>query len=428
MEPYSLQSEFTDAVAEQALLASIAQHPVLYWELRDILTSDVFTSESESWRSLAVTIEADQQVVQPNLQPPAKDPRATAMQLVDLYQRRQLAGLQEQFIQALYDPDIPAANTAARLSDEAFRLYGIIQRDQARHVQWSADLISHVLEEAQTRYERRLSTGQAVMGIPSGIPRLDTMLGGLKTGLYLLGGPPGMGKTTLALHLAVQASRTFPVLFVTFENTPESLMLKALCSQAKVNPQQVQRGYVDPVSLQAPAMQWQTGTFQLGFVEGSSTLTVSQLRAHALKAMQQSSSPTCLLIVDYLQLWGKVWAELPSVTSVRERIERLGALLRELAMQLRSPVLALSSQNRAAGNYGNGKGAAALDSLKESGDLEYAADAVLFLTAANLDERHAIPPNRALDLTVAKHRDGETGKVHLIFRPDIGTIGEEAHS
>ncbi len=93
-------------------------------------------------------------------------------------------------------------------------------------------------------------------------------------------------------------------------------------------------------------------------------------------------------------------------------------------MRLQSPVIVLSSQNRSAGNYGNGKGSAALDSLKESGDLEYAADVVLFLTEAK--ERQATAPARALDLTVAKHRHGETGKIALIFRPDLGTLREEA--
>ena len=101
-------------------------------------------------------------------------------------------------------------------------------------------------------------------------------------------------------------------------------------------------------------------------------------------------------------------------------------LLRELALGLHSPVLALASQNRSAGNYGNGKGSAALDSLKESGDLEYAADVVLFLTEAQ--ERCATPPARAVELTVAKNRQGDTGKLSLIFRPDLGTMREEARA
>ena len=90
------------------------------------------------------------------------------------------------------------------------------------------------------------------------------------------------------------------------------------------------------------------------------------------------------------------------------------------------PGLILASQNRSAGNYGTGKGSAALDSLKESGDLEYAADVVLFLTEAQ--ERCATPPARAVELTVAKNRQGDTGKLSLIFRPDLGTMREEART
>ena len=90
------------------------------------------------------------------------------------------------------------------------------------------------------------------------------------------------------------------------------------------------------------------------------------------------------------------------------------------------PGLILASQNRSAGNYGTGKGSAALDSLKESGDLEYAADVVLFLTEAQ--ERCATPPARAVELTVAQNRQGDTGKLSLIFRPDLGTMREEART
>ena len=114
------------------------------------------------------------------------------------------------------------------------------------------------------------------------------------------------------------------------------------------------------------------------------------------------------VVVDYLQLWAKVAEDLRGNFSIRERVDMLGGLLRELALSLHSPVLALASQNRSAGNYGNGKGSAALDSLKESGDLEYAADVVLFLTEAQ--ERMATPPARAVELTVAKNRHGDTGK------------------
>ena len=164
---------------------------------------------------------------------------------------------------------------------------------------------------------------------------------------------------------------------------------------------------------------------RLAVVEGSSQLTVAQVRAQARRAMRQHQAERCLVVVDYLQFWAKVAEDLRGNFSVRERVDMLGGLLRELALGLRSPVLALASQNRSAGNYGNGKGSAALDSLKESGDLEYAADVVVFLTEA---QDHMATPPAAVELTVAKNRHGDTGKVGLIFRPDLGTMREEAKS
>ena len=127
----------------------------------------------------------------------------------------------------------------------------------------------------------------------------------------------------------------------------------------------------------------------------------------------------CYILAEGLEVRGEVPAGRLDAVHVL-----LGGLLREMALRLHSPVLALASQNRSAGNYGNGKGSAALDSLKESGDLEYAADVVLFLTEAQ--ERGATPPARAIELTVAKNRHGETGKMGLIFRPDLGIMREES--
>jgi len=212
--------------------------------------------------------------------------------------------------------------------------------------------------------------------------------------------------------------------FVTFENAPTALTLKALCAAGGVNPQAVYRGQADLARLRAAAQAWQPVAARLALVEGSSRLTVAQVRAQALRAMQHHGTTQCVVIVDYLQLWAKVAAELREGLAVRERVELLGSALRELAARLHSPVLALSSQNRAQGHYGNGKGVAALDSLKESGDLEYMADVVLFLTEA--PERQARPPARAVDLTLAKNRHGDIGKLALIFRPDLGTLREEA--
>jgi len=424
MHTYHLQDEFTDPSAEQGLLAALAGRPALYGELLDVLTPDLFTATQDTWQPLALALEAAQRPRVPADWPPATDPPATAQRLVDLHQRRLLATVQERLAHALFDEATPATEIATLLEEEALRVQTALRGTEAGRLQWASALLPQVLADAEARRLQREATGSAVLGVPTGLAPLDSLLGGLNEGLYLLAGPPGMGKTTLALQIAAAATREVPVVVVTFEHAPENLTLKLLCARAGVNPRDVQRGYADLAKLRAAAEAWQPVAERLAVVEGSSQLTVAQVRAQARRALRQHQAERCLVVVDYLQLWAKVAEDLRGNFSVRERVDMLGGLLRELALRLRSPVLALASQNRSAGNYGNGKGTAALDSLKESGDLEYAADVVLFLTEAQ--ERLATPPARAVELTVAKNRHGDTGKVPLIFRPALGTMREEA--
>ncbi len=113
----------------------------------------------------------------------------------------------------------------------------------------------------------------------------------------------------------------------------------------------------------------------------------------------------------------KVSREFREITDTRSKVDTLGGELIALAKRLDCPT---------GGNYGNGGGRAALDSLKESGDLEYSGDVVLFLTEAKDDDRTATPPALALDLHLKKQRNGPTGKVPLVFLPDHGIFREEA--
>jgi replicative DNA helicase len=424
MHAYHLQDEFRDPAAERQLLAAFTQQPTLYFELFDTLSIDVFTETQEVWQHLTMAIELGKPLAVPTDWEPATDPHAIAQHLTDLHQRRLLAGTQERLAAALFDSTIPAATLVALLEEEALRVQTAMRKTAASRLRWASDVVPQVLAAADARRQQREETGKTVLGVPTGLISLDEALNGLTEGLYLLGGPPGMGKTTLALQLAAHATREVPVVFVTFENAPMALTLKALCAAGGVNPQDVYRGQADLTRLRAAAQAWQPVAARLALVEGSGRLTVAQVRAQALRAMQYHGTTQCLVIVDYLQLWAKVAEELRGSMSVRERVELLGSALRELAARLHSPVLALSSQNRAQGHYGNGKGTAALDSLKERGDLEYMAVVVLFLTEA--PERQARPPARAVDLTLAKNRHGDIAKMGLIFRPDLGTLREEA--
>lgn len=423
MKNFHLSDEFVDIKSERELIKAISLDPRIYWQICDFLCPEVFTAEKGIWQQLVSTIETQQPLHLPEDWLPSVDAETTAKHLLDLFQRRLLAQLQERLATLLYGKQKPAAEIISFLEDEATRIQVAIKDTQTNTLCWANQVLLNVLADAETRLSIRQQTGKSVMGMPTCIKSLDEILNGLNIGLYLLAGGPGMGKTTLAMQIATAVAKSYSVLYVTFENSPSNLVLKTVTSQAEVSAQQVQRGWADLKALHKAANNWLPIAENIAFIEGNSKLTLTQVRTRALQAMYKNKFAKCLIIVDYLQLWAKASNEFRNLGSVRERVEALGSGLREIAMRLNSPVLALASQNRSEGSYGGGKGKAALDSLKESGDLEYAADVVMFLTGS--DERSVFPPARAVDLTVAKNRDGELGYIPLIFRPDLGIMREE---
>jgi replicative DNA helicase len=424
MQAFRLTDEFCAPHAERALIASVVQTPSIYWQLLDVLPHGAFVAEASTWQQVSQAVEAEHSPNAPSDWAPSSDPETTARELADLSQRRLAAQIVERLTATLHDPTQPMPNLSALLEEQSAQVRETLREQEAGRLVWASDLVAQVLDDAEERRRQREDTGRPVMGLPTGLSQLDALMGGLTTGLFILAGAPGTGKTTLALQAAAAASQEVPVVYVTFENSPASLTLKAISARAGINPQQVLRGWAEPAALKQAAAEWRPIANRIALIEGTGRLTVAQIRAKALQAINRHKTRRCLVVVDYLQLWAKLASELRGLTTVRERVETLGSTLRELAVRLDSPVLALASQNRAQGDYGDGNGTASLDSLKESGDLEYAADAVMFLTRSK--KRQSVAPARALDLTLAKNRSGDIGKVDLIFRPDLGIFREEA--
>lgn len=418
MRTYSLESEFLDPPVEQRLLAAIAGDLNLYWQLQDLLPEGSFCTESAAWAELREAVSRGVVPVAPQTEP-GTDPRADALRLADLYQRRLLAGLQERLSEALFDETRPAADVAALLEEEAAAVRGRVRETAIGRALGGSGLLEDALAMARQRLERRKTTGRPCSGIPTGLGRLDQILNGFSEGLHVLAAGPGVGKTTLCTQWALHAAACqVPVVYVTYENSPQSLVLKMVCSRAGLAPSQVERGFADLTLLEEAASGLHEPLRLVSFIEGTSQMAISQVRGRALQARERAGSEQVLIVFDYLQraAHGKGYEQL------RHNVSAMAGELREMASRLQSPVIAISSQNRGAGDYGRG-GSAQLDSLKESGDLEYAADSVLFLTPSR--ERSATDPARAVDLVVVKNRFGGVGTVPLIFRPDTGVFREE---
>jgi len=422
MPPYKHANEYIDPQTERAVLASLSQDPELYWEHdpSEALFSE-YGTEFET-REEAIEAEADPPAV-PDEWTPADDPKEALGRLRDLWMRRELATIGDAVDERVRSGE-PAGQIIQDLVEEAAQVRGELKAGEAGALRPNEDVLSEVLSDAEEAREEYQATGDPIRGVKTGIGRLDEITGGLQPGLTILSGGPGIGKTTLALQIGADAAdEGVPVLYVTFENSPRQLVLKGMGRAGGVNPEDVRRGTVPMNETREAAEAWRKKARKMSFIEGRSDLSRGQIRGKARRWMNRFEADRCLVVVDYLQLYAKASDDLSDSEGLRERVEKMGQRLRELSMQLRSPVVAISSQSRSAGYSGGGS--ADLDTLKESGDLEYGADVVAILTEP--DDRQATDPASPVDLTVAKNRNGETGRVELIFRPDRGTMRPESY-
>lgn len=207
-------------------------------------------------------------------------------------------------------------------------------------------------------------------------------------------------------------------MYVTYENSPAGLALKAIGRMAGIPPADVERGRADIEKLREGARAFGAVAPRLAFLDGNRRTTAAYIQGRARQAMARHGARRCL-VVDYLQRMPH--ASGSNYGTLRENVSALTLGLRELATRLDSPVLAISSLSRGVNNYVK----PTLESLKESGDLEFTADVVLLLGAR--EEATGNRGARPVDLLVAKNRYGEAErKVSLVFRPALGDFREEA--
>jgi hypothetical protein len=420
--------EHVDPQTERAFLASIsrAEEPAaLFYELEPRV--ELFAACPQAFEDLSGAIEAGEEVpTVPDDWATAGDPEEALSALKTLWERREGVEAMEALRGGVYG-DRPIGDAYETAVDRLESARGALRSDDAGTLMYPGDLVPDVLKEAKEARENVQAGGDGIMGVRSGIDRLDEILGGFQPGLTILSGGPGTGKTTFALQVALSVADTeAPALYLTFENTPEQLTRRGIAAVGGMDSKDVRRGRVPMKDVQAAAERWNERARRLAIVDGHGKLTRPQIRAKAQRHMNRFGAERCLVVVDYLQFYAKIADDLGGMET-RAKVEVMGDELRnEVGKRLRSPVLAISSQSRR-GYNGDGEAKVRLDTLKESGDLEYTADAVAFLTPPLKDEtRQATGKAKALDLTVAKNRHGEKGAVELIFRPDHGTFRPES--
>jgi len=300
----------------------------------------------------------------------------------------------------------------AALMDEVER--DVLRISESR-VQNHANTIKQLVNKAINTVEDFHQRGGALTGIGTGFTDLDKMTTGLHGGeMIVIAARPSVGKTSLAMNIAehVAIDEQLPVGVFSLEMTAASLVLRMLCSRARVNLRNVREGFLQERDF--PKLTGAAGKLANAplFLDDSSGLSILQLRAKARRMFQQYGIK--LFVIDYLQL---IHSTSRRAENRQQEIADISSGIKALAKELNVPVIVLSQLNR---EVEREKGRTPrLSDLRESGAIEQDADVVGLLyrpTKNEDDEPSSESDSEAINLLIAKQRNGPANEdVHLTF-------------
>ena len=275
------------------------------------------------------------------------------------------------------------------------------------------ELVNKALTMIEKYWERKGELG----GLATGFADLDKMTDGLHGGeMIIIAARPSMGKTSLAMNIAehVSLELKLPVGVFSLEMTAESLIMRMMCSQARVNLRSIREGFMNESDF--PKLMNTSGLMARAplFIDDTPGLSILQLRARARRMAQQHGIK--LFVIDYLQLLNSTARR--AQENRQQEIADISSGIKALAKELNVPIIVLAQLNREIEKDKSRK--PRLSDLRESGSIEQDADLVGLLYKPNAgededgaatEESDGLPVN----LVIAKQRNGPTGDVHLTF-------------
>ena len=296
-------------------------------------------------------------------------------------------------------------DVARALDDAESRVFDVSERN----VGDGSKRLEALMAEVMDRLEDRASSRDTITGLPTGLRDLDKILLGFQPGtLNILGARPAMGKSALALRIAVHAAQASgkPVLFFSLEMGSAELAQRVLASEARVDSTLLRNGRVSQNDWQKIGLALGTLNVPL-IIDDSPGTSVAATRARARRTVSREGG-LAMIVIDYLQLMG---ADDNKPENRQLEVSEISRKLKLLAREFGIPVLALSQLSRALEARTDKR--PTLSDLRESGALEQDADVVMFLYRDEVYNPESKEVKGAAELNVAKHRAGPLGKVRL---------------
>jgi len=316
---------------------------------------------------------------------------------------------------------ISAANTAiARAAEQSDTAEEVLSDTEAAIFQLSEKRIGRgfmgvqeIVRESFGSVDALLQRGQRITGLATHYSDLDEMTSGLqRSDLVIIAARPSMGKTAFVMNIAENAAIEDQQVVGVFslEMSREALLMRLLCSQARVDAHKMRTGslWQDDTKKVVRAME------QLAhapiYIDDTPGISVSEMRAKA-RRLKQSQGRLDLIIVDYLQLMSGGGKRFENRT---QEVSAISRGLKALAKELSVPVIALSQLSRAPESRG-GDHRPQLADLRESGSIEQDADLVMFIFREEVYRQDDPELQGRAEIIIAKQRNGPIGKIRMAF-------------
>lgn len=312
-------------------------------------------------------------------------------------------------IQKAYSQDFENVETFVDTVES--EIYKISESRESSGLTEAADIVFKSMEKIEQLYHQQAD----LTGISTGFNRLDQMTSGLHPGeLTIIAARPSMGKTAFSLNIAQHAAlrQKKSVAYFSVEMSKESVMMRVLASEAKINLGDIRNGRVPDSAwpkLVAAASMISEAPF---FIDDTSGVSPAEIRARCRRLKKQHSLD--LIMIDYLQIM-----DLKQKVESRERaVSEISRSLKAIAKELQVPVIALAQLNRSV--EGRAEKKPMLSDLRESGSIEQDADVIMMLYREGYYDRADEGKADHAEVIIGKQRNGPTGSVDLKWEPKFG--------
>lgn len=276
------------------------------------------------------------------------------------------------------------------------------------------DLVTseEAIERTLIMLEEQWATGNALLGMSTGIHALDHRLCGIRRGKYItIAGTPGMGKTTLALNMVNSFDLTAPPdrkpvgLFITLEMTVEELKVKLISARTGIGTTRIETGHLSADERrEVRRAAAELADLTVEYIEGFSRVTAASIRARVDKVFRKRGRIDYLFL-DYIQL---VDTDDEKETE-NAKLTEISRALKRIANRYNIPVIVLSQLNRQWATRANKD--PELTDIRGSGSIVQDSDIVLFICPN--DYTDAEGPVRKL--LTRKFRGGQPGVDLVLF-------------